>query len=466
MEPKEKYEQLLEQQSQELKRELNKYNTMINSANILNMPKSDIRKYISNLLEHQKTFLLLFPQLTSNFQILKFFYDNNALEIEQVQIAINNILTDEIVKDCLNNIEKYQLQVKNLESQLKELDAKSLTAKAAFILKASITDEEKISILKDLAYTSCKSATEKEEKNKHSEMPKVHEKIESLFKDEKPININQEELNDIKDEYYKIKNNIESIMNKYYYLINGKDEKYINYNKEMARAIKAQESQDNLNLSTLGIDEFQYKDISMTVLMLDMLETKQELELQLNNPNAILEDINDYFNMLKEDYDKALTLDKILTEEKKEEEKNTNEIYFLLDETNTPFFDMNKFSKEEKKHSLSLVEKFGKSLQEYEKGRHHTKLQSRRNLFDIYVNKSSSMCVSYIRAKDNKVLILTFAHINDIYDDSNSIAQNYSYLIENTLKNIENKNDLFLEQQQEFTEQFKDMIAVKGDEHK
>ena len=68
--------------------------------------------------------------------------------------------------------------------------------------------------------------------------------------------------------------------------------------------------------------------------------------------------------------------------------------------------------------------------------------------------------------KDNKVLILTFAHINDIYDDSNSIAQNYSYLIENTLKNIENKNDLFLEQQQEFTEQFKDMIAVKGDEHK
>ena len=135
-------------------------------------------------------------------------------------------------------------------------------------------------------------------------------------------------------------------MNKYYYLINGKDEKYINYNKEMARAIKTQESQDNLNLSTLGIDEFQYKDISMTVLMLDMLETKQELELQLNNPNAILEDINDYFNMLKEDYDKALTLDKILTEEKKEEEKNTNEIYFLLDECNTPFFDMNIFSKE------------------------------------------------------------------------------------------------------------------------
>ena len=166
------------------------------------------------------------------------------------------------------------------------------------------------------------------------------------------------------------------------------------------------------------------------------------------------------------DISQCLTLDKILTEEKKEEEKNTNEIYFLLDESNTPFFDMNKFSKEEKKHSLSLVEKFGKSLQEYEKGRHHTKLQSRRNLFDIYVNRSSSMCVSYIRAKDNKVLILTFAHINDIYDDSNSIAQNYSYLIENTLKNIENKNDLFLEQQQEFTEQFKDMIAVKGDEHK
>ena len=110
-------------------------------------------------------------------------------------------------------------------------------------------------------------------------------------------------------------------MSKYYYLINGKDEKYINYNKEMSRAIKEQESKDNLDLSTLGIDEFQYKDISMTVLILDMFEVKAELESQLNNPTATLEDIRDYFNMLKEDYNKAISLDKILTEEKKEEEK-------------------------------------------------------------------------------------------------------------------------------------------------
>ena len=466
MEPKEKYEQLLEQQSQELKRELNKYNTMINSANILNMPKSDIRKYISNLLEHQKTFLLLFPQLTSNFQILKFFYDNNALEIEQVQIAINNILTDEIVKDCLNNIEKYQLQVKNLESQLKELDAKSLTAKAAFILKASITDEEKISILKDLAYTSCKSATEKEEKNKHSEMSKVHEKIESLFTDEKPININQEELNDIKDEYYKIKNNIESIMNKYYYLINGKDEKYINYNKEMARAIKTQESQDNLNLSTLGIDEFQYKDISMTVLILDMLETKQELELQLDNPNTTLEDISDYFNILKEDYNKAIVLDSILTEEKIEEEKTTNEIYFLLDESNSPFFDMDKFSKDDKKRCQALIEKFEKGVHDHEKGKKHTKFKSNYKKNNIYINRSSNMCVSYIRTKDNKVLILTFADFKEVFDNTEPIALNFDYLIDEALANIKNNNVTFLETQKEFVEYFKEQIKTKGDEHK
>ena len=87
----------------------------------------------------------------------------------------------------------------------------------------------------------------------------------------------------------------------------------------MSRAIKAQERQEGLNLSTLGIDEFQYKDISMTVLLLDMLETKQELELQLDNPNTTLEDISDYFNMLKEDYNKAIALDSILTEEKIEE---------------------------------------------------------------------------------------------------------------------------------------------------
>lgn len=234
----------------------------------------------------------------------------------------------------------------------------------------------------------------------------------------------------------------------------------------MAKAIKIQESQDNLNLSTLGIDEFQYKDISMTVLILDMLEIKQELELQLNNTNTTLEDISDYFNMLKEDYNKAMALDSILTEEKMEEEKTTNEIYFLLDESNSPLFDMNKFSKDDKKRCQALIEKFEKSVHNHEKGKKHTKLQSRRHKFDVYINKSSNMCVSYIRAKDNKVLILTFAHLNDIYDESNSIAQNYTFLIKNTLKNIENKNDLFLEQQQEFTEQFKTIVVVKGDEHK
>ena len=466
MEPKEKSEQLLEEQSQKLKKELNKYKTMIDSANILIMPINDKKRYIKNLLEHQKTFLLLFPQLTSNFQILKFFYDNNALEIEQVQIAINNILTDEIVKDCLSNIEKYQLQVKSLESQIKELDEKSLTAKASFILKANITDEEKISILKEIAYESCKSVTKKEEKLKSHKIPTPQEEIESLFTEEETPNINQEELNNIKGEYYKIKNNIESIMSKYYYLINGKDEKYINYNKEMSRAIKEQESKDNLDLSTLGIDEFQYKDISMTVLILDMFEVKAELESQLNNPTATLEDIRDYFNMLKEDYNKAISLDKILTEEKKEEEKTTNEIYFLLDENNNSFFQINKFNKEEKKHCLSLIEKFKKGLHDYEKGKKHTKLLSNNKRYNIYINKSSNMCVSYVRTKDNKVLVLTFAPHSDIYDNSNTIAQTYSYVIDENLTKINNQNPNYLKQQKEFTEQFKSMIAVKGDDHK
>lgn len=465
MEPKEKYEQLIEEQSQELKRELDNYRAMIKSAEILSMPKDDIQKYISNLLENQKTLLLLFPQLISNLQIIKFFLENNALEIEQVSIALNNILTDERVKDCFSNKEKYQLQAKKLESEIKELDEKSLSAKASFILKANITDEEKISILKELAYESCKNATTKEEAKLQTQ-DKESKEIETLFSEEATVNVNEEELKKLKEEYLKIKDSIESIISKYYYLIKGKDEKYINYNREMAKAIKAQESKDNLNLSALGIDEFQYKDISMTVLLLDMLETKQELELQLNNTNTTLEDINDYFNILKEDYNKAIALDSILTEEKIEEEKTTNEIYFLLDESNSPFFDMDKFSKEEKKRSLSLVEKFEKGIHDHEKGKKHTKLQSRRHKFDIYINKSSNMCVSYIRAKDNKVLILTFAHLNNIFDDSNSIAQNYTSLIKNTLKNIESKNALFLEQQEEFTEQFKTIVAIKGDEHK
>ena len=40
------------------------------------------------------------------------------------------------------------------------------------------------------------------------------------------------------------------------------------------------------------------------------------------------------------------------------------------------------------------------------------------------------MCVSYVRTKDNKVLVLTFAPHSDIYDNSNTIAQTYSYVID------------------------------------
>ena len=465
MEPKEKYEQLIEEQSQELKRELDNYRAMIKSANILSMPKGDIQKYISNLLENQKSLLLLFPQLTSNVQIINFFWENNALELEQVTIALNNILTDERVKDCLNNKEKYELQVKKLESEIKELDEKSLTAKASFILKANITDEEKISILKELAYESCKNATTKEEAKLQTQ-DKESKEIETLFSEEATVNVNEEELKKLKEEYLKIKDSIESIISKYYYLINGKDEKYINYNREMAKAIKAQESQDNLNLSTLGIDEFQYKDISMTVLLLDMLETKQELELQLNNTNTTLEDINDYFNILKEDYNKAIALDSILTEEKIEEEKTTNEIYFLLDESNSPLFDMDKFSKDDKKRCQALIEKFEKGVHDHEKGKKHTKFKSNYKKNNIYINRSSNMCVSYIRTKDNKVLILTFADFKEVFDNTEPIALNFDYLIDEALANIKNNNVSFLETQKEFAKYFKEQIKTKGDEHK
>ena len=465
MEPKEKYEQLIEEQLQELKRELDNYRAMIKSAEILSMPKDDIQKYISNLLENQKTLLLLFPQLTSNLQIINFFWENNALELEQVTIALNNILTDERVKDCFSNKEKYQLQAKKLESEIKELDEKSLSAKASFILKANITDEEKISILKELAYESCKNATTKEEAKLQTQ-DKESKEIETLFSEEATVNVNEEELKKLKEEYLKIKDSIESIISKYYYLINGKDEKYINYNREMAKAIKAQESQDNLNLSTLGIDEFQYKDISMTVLLLDMLETKQELELQLNNTNTTLEDINDYFNILKEDYNKAIALDSILTEEKMEEEKTTNEIYFLLDESNSPLFDMDKYSKDDKKRCQTLKEKFEKGVQDYEKGKKHTKFKSNYKKNNIYINRSSNMCVSYIRTKDNKVLILTFADFKEVFDNTEPIALNFDYLIDEALANIKNNNVSFLETQKEFAKYFKEQIKTKGDEHK
>lgn len=465
MEPKEKYEQLIEEQSQELKRELDNYRAMIKSADILSMPKDDIQKYISNLLENQKSLLLLFPQLTSNVQIINFFWENNALELEQVTIALNNILTDERVKDCLANKEKYQLQVKRIETEIKEFDEKSLAAKASFILKASISDEEKISILKELAYESCKNATI-EKGNIHQAQNKESEEIETLFPEEVTVNVNKEGLNKLKEEYLKIKDSIDSIISKYYYLINGKDEKYINYNREMAKAIKAQESQDNLNLSTLGIDEFQYKDISMTVLMLDMIETKQELELQLSNTNTKLEYISDYFNMLKEDYNKALSLDTILTEEKIEEEKPTNEIYFLLDESNIPLFDIDKFSKDDKKRCQALIEKFEKGVHDHEKGKRHTKLKSDYKKNNIYINRSSNMCVSYIRTKDNKILILTFANFKEVFDNTEPIVLNFNYLIDESLANIKNNNATFLETQKEFTEYFKEQIKTKGDEHK
>ena len=276
----------------------------------------------------------------------------------------------------------------------------------------------------------------------------------------------KEKITNLKASYSKVKEEIDSLISKNYYLIDGKTSKDLNYIKQMDQIIKKQKEKQSTESPYLDIKDFEYKNITMTILLIDMLEAKQELETLFKKPNASLEDIEFYFNELKEQYSKAQQVDTTLTEDIKEEEKETDDIYFLLDENNNPFFQLDKFNKEDKKRCKSLIEKFEKSIHDYEKGKHHTKLQSRRNLFDIYVNKSSNMCVSYIRAKDNQVLVITFAHLNDIFDESNSIAQNYDNLIESTLSNIENKNTNFINHQQEFFEQFKTNVEVKGDEHR
>ena len=461
MESKEKYEKLLEEQLQSLKNELNNYKIILDTANVLSMPRDNIKEYVYNLLEQQKLILHFFPELSSNLQIINFFLNNNALEIEQVTIALNNILKNDKVKECIDKKEEYKSQIKRIEHTITDLNENSLSTKVSFILKTNITDEEKISILKDLAYESCMKGTFKEEKKEEKE-PLIEPEILFPIENEEE----KEKITNLKASYSKVKEEIDSLISKNYYLIDGKTSKDLNYIKQMDQIIKKQKEKQSTESPYLDIKDFEYKNITMTILLIDMLEAKQELETLFKKPNASLEDIEFYFNELKEQYSKAQQVDTTLTEDIKEEEKETDDIYFLLDENNNPFFQLDKFNKEDKKRCKSLIEKFEKSIHDYEKGKHHTKLQSRRNLFDIYVNKSSNMCVSYIRAKDNQVLVITFAHLNDIFDESNSIAQNYDNLIESTLSNIENKNTNFINHQQEFFEQFKTNVEVKGDEHR
>ena len=457
MESKEKYEKLIEEQLQSLKSELNNYKKRLDIANVLSMPRDNIKEYINNLLEQQNLILHFFPELSSNLQIINFFLNNDALEIEQVTIALNNILKNDKVKECIDKKEEYKSQIKRIEHMITDLNENSLSTKVSFILKTNITDEEKISILKDLAYESCMKGTSKEEKEPLIE-PEILFPIENEEEKEKIASLNKV--------YSKEKEEIDSLISKNYYLIDGKTSKDLNYVKQMDQIIKNQKEKQSTDSTYLDLKDFEYKNITMTILLIDILEAKKELEKLFKSQDASLEDIEFYYNALKEQYNHALQLDATLLKDKQEEEKTTNDIYFLLDENSNPLFQVDSFSKEDKKRCKSLIEKFEKSIHDYEKGKHHTKLQSRRNLFDIYVNKSSNMCVSYIRAKDNQVLVLTFAHLNDIFDESNSIAQNYNKLIERTLSNIENKNTNFINHQQEFFEQFKTNVEVKGDEHR
>ena len=464
MKPLDKYDQLLEEELNHLKVEYDNYKTKIDCVTVLTFSKDDQNQYVLNLLDNQELLLTTFPQLIDQFKILTFFRKNNALELEQVKIAINNILEDEQVKNTIINQSNYQNLVKRIQEQIEELNNASISSKASFILKINIDDEEKVNILTQLAYESCQNASLKQQKPKEKTKEELkEEKIEpeTLFEER-----DEAKIENINNKYFAIKPQIENLLNQYYYLINGKSIGTLEYTKQLVDIAKVQKEKDSLDLKSLNLDEFSYKEVSMTMLILDIIEAKQELEKNLQNPASKQDDIEYYFNALKETYSKALILGEAITKDNLEKTKKTDDIYFLLDENNTPFFQLEKFNKEERKRCLSLMEKFKKHIYDYEKGKTHTKLKSKKKINDIYINKSSTMCVSYIRAKDNQVLILTFAHLNEIYDDSTRIDQNYAYLIKETLDNINTKNSSFIEQQYQFSEQFKDQIFSKGDDPK
>ena len=379
---------------------------------------------VDTIIKYKTKIISLSPNLKDELDILTFLYENNAIETEQAKTIIEVIKRQNIFKENIN-VEELSIKLSNIEKDI-ELCNKVLIDKEydndlliTIFNKLNIEEKDQLNILSRIILTK-------------------FDRIEEV-KEEKEIEVKEDNLDTSKliEKFNKLNEEIKNIVEKYYMLIKGKDEKYLSYAKEMCSIIR--ESKLNNEENDLE-NNFNYPEENLTLFIIGLLGYKNEVTNILNNNDKIdkdtYEEIELLLEIIEEELDKKEELINDYELTKQEENLISSNVYMLIDENNNVFFDESDFQKDDYKKIVSLIDKLDKGIHDYERGIQHTRIQTNYKDYAVFINRTSDLCCSYIRINSDIALIINYDRLNNIYDSTDQILFRNKELIKDTIDKI------------------------------
>ena len=391
---------------------------------------------LEDFLHIEKDILKITPSLKGLFDILNFYYENNASNAPQARKAIENLKNSDLqskIDALLQNTEEKS----KLEEEIKKCKmilANNITDWDYYfelIKRSDLTDEEQIELLSKIAYESTlekEKVTAKEEK-KEKKTAKEYVSTEKLGV----------ELERLRELNRKINNYIA----KYSSLVNNKTPNQITMYKDVINALGTnlydevrnyKVKEEAIILLTFRVQTLQY-DINSVVSSLKSTYEKEDFDM-----------LELYLDELSKIEDLLSTLDSEITEEEKKVNSNsTKNVIYLTDKNNNPYFSYSDLQFEQKLSYKTLLEKIGKGLFDYKKHKNGaTVLGTKSNR--VYVNISGKYGCSYVILNDEYLLVLSLASYQNIYSESLKIESQEEKRIRELKQNPELAYDILISQ--------------------
>ena len=391
---------------------------------------------LEDFLHIEKDILKITPSLKGLFDILNFYYENNASNAPQARKAIENLKNSDLqskIDALLQNTEEKS----KLEEEIKKCKmilANNITDWDYYfelIKRSDLTDEEQIELLSKIAY---ESTLEKEKVTAKEE--KKEEKTAKEYVSTEKLGVELERLRELNRK-------INNYIAKYSSLVNNKTPNQITTYKDVINALGTnlydevrnyKVKEEAIILLTFRVQTLQY-DINSVVSSLKSTYEKEDFDM-----------LELYLDELSKIEDLLSTLDSEITEEEKKVNSNsTKNVIYLTDKNNNPYFSYSDLQFEQKLSYKTLLEKIGKGLFDYKKHKNGaTVLGTKSNR--VYVNISGKYGCSYVILNDEYLLVLSLASYQNIYSESLKIESQEEKRIRELKQNPELAYDILISQ--------------------
>lgn len=437
----EEFEHILEQERLRLEKKESALRKRYQCASVLLQKGEDDDVHnVSGLLENRDLLLSVEPSLESQFDLLQYFSDCGLLNIDQVTEAVNEIRRNSELLECVKNPAKTLKDLASVQKRIHAFDTMSDTTKANKVLRSKLSDEEKLAVLRSMAYHSCLEAT-----------------VEKTDLD--TITVSADMVSSFKDSYSQVMEEVNPYLTKYYYKVSSLSPEELDYYRqvveiydELKKEGREQELSDTMN----------YDDIRLLLSVYQMRVLKDKIDGALKSSDQgahRMEELREDLSSLNSTFQVVQELDQQFSEEKDDSKvDDKSHVYFLLDDDGKPFFQLESFSKNDRKKMRSILTKLeglGKSDRDIKS---KPVLVGKKFSHHMYTVNSSNLLVSFIPYQGD-VLVLSFADRRDIYDESVRIYQREQSLIEKSLKSMKSSSSDFVLSQQVFQDSFSREIS-------